>query len=101
MNSSVAFWPSAAFSDVAAVSHDHPVLGGERAAGLELRQPLDLDEAHPAGADGGPEPGLVAEDGDLDAGRRGRLDEAGSLRHLDLAVVDRDLDRLGHAVSSH
>ena len=77
--------------------HDHPVLRGERAAGLELRQPFDLDEAHPAGADGRPEPRLVTEDRDLDPGRRGRLDEPGALRHLDLAVVDHDLDELGHA----
>ena len=33
-------------------AHDHPVLRGQGAAGLELRDPLDLDEAHPAGADG-------------------------------------------------
>ncbi len=57
--------------------HDHPVLGGQRAPGLELRDSLDLDEAHAAGADGRPEPRLVAEDGDLDArrtrpSRRGR-----------------------------
>ena len=76
---------------------DHPVLRGEPAAGLELRQPLDLDEAHPAGADRRAEPGLVTEDGDLDPGGGGGLDEPGALRHLDLAVVDLDLDELGHA----
>ena len=47
---------------------DHPVLRGERAAGLQLRHPFDLDEAHAAGADGRPEPRLVAEDGNLDPG---------------------------------
>src|SRR6185312_6535128 len=30
---------------------DHPVLDRRRARRLELRDPLDLDEAHPAGAD--------------------------------------------------
>src|SRR5882724_13612610 len=29
-----------------------PISRRQRAAGLELRHPLDLDEAHPAGADG-------------------------------------------------
>ena len=89
MNSSVAFWPSAAFARGRAGADDHPVLRGERAAGLQLRHPLDLDEAHAAGADGRPEPRLVAEDRDLDPGRGGRLDEPGALRHLDLAAVDR------------
>ena len=74
---------------------DHPVLGAERASGLQLRQPFDLDEAHPAGTDGRPQPGLVAEDRDLDARGRGRLHEAGALRHPHLAVVDRDRDELG------
>ena len=37
MNSSVAFWPSAAFADVARGLDDHPVLRGQRAAGLQLR----------------------------------------------------------------
>src|SRR5205823_8138010 len=56
---------------------DHPVLCGERAAGLQLRHPLDLDEAHAARADGRTEPRLVAEDGDLDPGFLRRLDDAG------------------------
>ena len=77
--------------------HDHPVLRGERAACLELRQPFDLDEAHPARADGRAEPRLVAEDRDLDPGGSGRLDEPCPLRHLDLAVVDHHLHELGHA----
>ena len=77
--------------------HHHPVLRGERAARLQLREPLHLDEAHAAGADRRPEPRLVAEDRDLDPRRRGRLDEAGALRHLHLAVVDRQRDRVAHA----
>ena len=75
--------------------HHHPVLRRHRAAGLELRHPLDLDEAHAAGADGRAEPGLVAEHRDLDARDHGRLDEARALRHLDLDAVDRQRDELG------
>ena len=97
MNSSVAFCPSAAFSEEAAVLHDHAVLGAERAARLQLGEPLHLDEAHATGPDGRAEARLVAEDRDLDARRRSRLDEAGALRHLDLAVVDRYLDEVRHA----
>ena len=75
----------------------HPVGHGERAAGLELRHPLDLDEAHAARADGRPETRLVAEHRNLDSGHLRRLDEARSLRYLDLAFVDRDRDELRHA----
>ena len=91
MNSRVAFWPSAAFAEVCAVLHDNPVLRGQRAARLELRLPLDLDEAHAARADCRAEARLVAEDRDLDPSRERRLDEPRPLRDLDLAVVD---DRL-------
>src|SRR5262249_50831548 len=55
----------------------------------------DLDEAHAAGADRRAQAGLVAEDRDLDPGGERRLDEAGALRHLHLAAVDRDGDQLG------
>ena len=75
----------------------HPVLRGERAGGLELRHPLDLAEAHAAGADGRPEPRLVTEDGDLDPGRERGLDHPGALGDGDLAPVDRDRDELGRA----
>src|SRR5262249_4270897 len=54
-------------------------------------------EAHPAGADRGPEPRFVTEDRDLDAGRGCGLDDSGALRHLDAAFVDRDGDELGGA----
>ena len=47
---------------------DHPVLCGERARRLQLREPLDLAETHAAGAERRAEPRLVAEDGDLDSG---------------------------------
>ena len=69
----------------------------ERARGLQLRYPLDLDEAHAAGADRLSKSRLVAEHRDLDAYGLGRLDEARALRHLDLAIVDRDGDELRHA----
>ncbi len=74
---------------------DHPVGRGEGARRLRLRRArLDLAEAHPAGADRRPEPGLVAEDGDLDAGAERGLDEPGALRHLQLETVDRQRDKL-------
>ena len=46
--------------------HDHAVLDRGRAAGLQLRDALDLDEAHAAGADRRAELRLVTEDRDLD-----------------------------------
>ena len=76
---------------------DHAVLRRQRAAGLELRHALDLDEAHAAGADRLAEPRLVAEDGDLDARAERGLDEARALRDVHLALVDRDADELGRA----
>ncbi len=79
--------------------HHHPVLCGERAARLQLREPLHLDQAHAAGADRRPEPRLVAEDRDLDPRGGGRLDEAGALRHLHLAAVDRQCDLGAHAIT--
>src|SRR5262249_55077175 len=81
-------------------AHDHSVLRRERARGLRLRGAgLHLAEAHTAGADGWAEPRLVAEDRDLDPrGQRG-LDQAGSLRHLDLDTVDRQANRV--ALSAH
>ena len=75
----------------------HSVLRGQRAGRLELRQALDLDEAHPAGAERGADPRLVAEDRDLDAGGGRRLDHPGASRHRDGAAVDRDRDELGRA----
>ena len=80
--------------------HDHPVLRGERAAGLELRHPLDLDEAHAAGADRRAEARLVTEDGDLDPGRERRLDQPRPLRDVDVALVDRDAHELGAHTSA-
>src|SRR5215204_2151750 len=55
-------------------AYDHPVLGCQRATCLELPLAIDLDEAHAAGADRRPDPWLVAEHGDLDAGGRRGLD---------------------------
>ncbi len=74
-----------------------PVLRRQRAGRLELRHPLDLAEAHAAGADRRPEPRLVAEDRDLDPRRERALDHPGALRDLDLPAVDRDRDQLGRA----
>src|SRR5207245_910398 len=74
---------------------DHPVLGGHRAARLELRHALDLDEAHPARADRRAEPRLVAEHRDLDPSRERRLDEPRALRHVHVRPVDRDANEVG------
>ncbi len=76
---------------------DHPVRHRERAAGLELRHSFDLDEAHAARTDRGPEARLVAEHRNLDPGCLRRLDEARSFRDLDLAVVDGHREQLRHA----
>ncbi len=75
-------------------ANDHPVLCRQGAAGLEFRHLFDLDEAHAAGTDGRPEPGLIAEDGNLDSGRSGGLDHPGALGNLHLPLVDRDGDEV-------
>ncbi len=72
--------------------HLHAVAGGHGAGGLQLRHALDLDEAHAARADRGPEPGLVAEDRDLDPGIRRGDHERRALRHGQLAPVDLERD---------
>ena len=54
---------------------DHAVLDRRRAAGLQLRDALDLDQAHAARADRGAELGLVAEDRDLDVAVLGGVDQ--------------------------
>ena len=71
---------------------DHPVLDRRRAAGLQLRDPLDLDEAHPARADRLAELRLVTEDRDLDVAVLCGVDEHRVLRRRDLATVDREGD---------
>ncbi len=73
---------------------DHPVLDRGRAARLQLGDALHLDQAHPAGADGLAELGLVAEVRDLDVALLGGVDEHGALDRLHLAAVDRQLDGL-------
>ncbi len=73
---------------------DHAVLDRRRAARLQLRDALDLDEAHAARADRLAELGLVAEDRDLGVAELGRVDEHRVLRRGDLAAVDRERDQL-------
>ena len=79
---------------------DHAVLDRRRARGLELRDALDLDQAHAAGADRLAELGLVTEDGDLDVAVLGGVDQHRVLRRGDLPAVDRERDvarlRAGH-----
>ena len=72
--------------------HLHAVAGGHRAGGLELGHALDLDQAHAAGADGRTEARLVAEDRDLDPGRRRGQHERRALGHGQLAAVDLERD---------
>jgi len=73
---------------------DHAVLDRGRAARLQLGDPLDLDQAHAAGADGLAQLGLVTEVGDLDVALLGGIDEHRALDGLHLAAVDRQLDDL-------
>ena len=74
--------------------HDHAVLDRRGAAGLQLGDALDLDQAHAAGADGVAELGLVAEHRDLDVAVLGGVDEHRVLRRLHLEAIDREGDRL-------
>src|SRR4029077_2588440 len=73
--------------------HDHPVLDRRGAAGLQLADALDLDQAHAARADRVAKLGLVAEHGDLDVAVLGGVDEHRVLRRLHVAAVDRQRDR--------
>ncbi len=72
--------------------NDHAVLDGRRAAGLQLGDALDFDEAHAACADGLTELGLITEDGDLDVAVLGGVDQHRVLGGLYLAAVDREGD---------
>ncbi len=74
--------------------NDHAVADGRRAGGLQLRNALDLDQAHPAGPDRGAELRLVTEERDLDVAGLGGVDEHRALVRLDLPAVDRDRDCL-------
>jgi hypothetical protein len=73
---------------------DHAVLDRGRARGLQLGDPLDLDQAHAAGADRVAELGLVAEVRDLDVAELGGVDEHRALHGLHLSAVDGQRDRL-------
>ena len=95
MNSSVAFCASAATCDVSAVRTTIPSCAVSVQAACGFGGPGSTwHEAHAAGPDGRPEPRLVTEHGNLDAGRERRLDEPGALRHLDGDAVDRERDCL-------
>jgi hypothetical protein len=71
---------------------DHPVAHRGGARGLELRDALDLDQAHAAGADGIAELGLVAEHRDLDVAQLRGVDQHRPLRRPDLDAVDHERD---------
>src|SRR6185437_6030100 len=72
--------------------HDNAVLDRRRARGLELRDALDLHEAHAARADRLAELGLVAEDRDLDVAVLRAVDQHRPLGRRDLPPVDRERD---------
>jgi hypothetical protein len=73
---------------------DHAVLDRRRARRLQLRDALDLHEAHAAGADRLAQLGLVAEDGDLDVAVLGTVDEHRPLGRRHLPAVDRERDEV-------
>src|SRR4051794_40324524 len=76
---------------------DHAVADRGRAGGLQFRDPLDLDQAHPAGADRVAEFRLVTEDRDLDVALAGGVVEHLSLAGGDLTTVDDDRHLFGLA----
>src|SRR6185436_11220948 len=69
---------------------DHAVLDRRRARRLELRDALDLDQAHAARADRRAELRLVTEDRDLDVAVLRAVDEHHVLGRGDLEAVDRE-----------
>ena len=72
---------------------DHAVADRRGAAGLQLRDALDLHQAHAARADGLAELGLVTEDGDLGVAVRVRgVDQDHPLGRVDLATVEGEGD---------
>ena len=79
---------------------DHPVADRCGARGLQLRHPLDLHQAHPAGPHRIAELRLVTEDRDLDIALLGGIDEHRPLGRRHLAAVDHQrnviADRPGH-----
>ena len=76
---------------------DHPVADRGRAGGLQFRDPLDLDQAHAAGADRLAELRLVTEDRDLDVAALGGVVEHLALGRRHLAPVDDQ----GHLAGAH
>jgi hypothetical protein len=91
-NSTTARWAS--WTRLVCVWHDHAVAHGRRARGLELRNALDLDQAHAARADGLAQLGLVAEHRDLDVAVLGGVDEHRLRGRLDVTPVEREGDPL-------
>ena len=69
----------------------HPVLARPRARDRRMLLALDLDDAHPAGAEAG-QLGLVAEGRDLDPVVAADLEDRLALEALDDAAVDLDPD---------
>ena len=72
--------------------HHHAVAHGRRARGLELRDSLDLDEAHAARAHRLPELRLVTEVRDLDVALLRGVHEHRALRRAHLLAVDLEGD---------
>src|SRR5438105_3226779 len=72
---------------------DHVGSDGCGTGGLQAGQFLDLHQAHAAGADG-LQPGLVAEDRDLEPDQLGGPDEQHALRRGQLLAVDGETQRV-------
>ena len=80
--------------------HHHPVADRRRACSLQLRDPLDLDQAHAARADRVAELRLVAEHRDLDVPQLCGVDEHRSLRRRHLDAVDDEGGRVAVPLDS-
>ena len=80
----------------------HPVTDRGGAGGLKLRDPLDLDQAHPAGANRIAKLGLVAEHRDLDVAVLGGVDQHRPLlrRHLDPVDEEANFGAVRHPTRS-
>ena len=90
MNSSIACWPSAAFSLVAAVRSAIPSCAVSVQAAWSLGMPSTSQRHIRQAPTRRAEARLVAEDRDLDPDGERRLDEAPSLGRPHLAPVDGD-----------
>ena len=80
------------------VGLDHHIRGHRHRAGRLQHHPTRAGDFHQAHAAAGHrvELGVAAKDGDLDVQLGGGIHHQRALGHLDLAVVDRQCDKVGH-----